>query len=205
MKNFVKSGDRITWPNATGAAVLSGDPVTVNRRTAVACLDIANGASGALATRGVFEFDKETGKTLAQFDDVYWDATAKKVTSDKDLGAATPAAAEGNTGSSGTIAAAVVGAAKAGVYHVTCIEPATNAGTFLVEDPDGIEVGVATVAVEFVGGGLTFTITDATDFVAGDAFTITVAAGSSAIGFAAEAAGSAATTAMVMIDSAVAL
>ena len=44
-------------------------------------------------------------------------------------------------------------------------------------DPDGVLVGVATVAVEFTTQ-LTFTIADATDFVAGDRFTITVAAGS---------------------------
>ena len=205
MKNYVKDGDRITWTNSTGSAVLSGDPVTVGGRTAVACLDIADTASGALATGGVFEFDKETGKTFAQFADVYWDATAKKVTSDKDLGAATPAALAGNTGSSGTIASAVVGAAKAGVYHAICIEPATNAGAFLVTDPDGIEVGVATVGVEFVGGGLTFTITDATDYVAGDGFSIAVAAGNARIGFAAEAAGSSATLALVMINSCVSL
>jgi len=95
-------------------------------------------------------------------------------------GAATPAADAGNTADSGTIASAAVGAgAKVGVYRATCIEPATDAGKFLVEDPDGIQVGVATVAVEFVGGGLTFTITDGTgDFVSGDSFTITVAAGS---------------------------
>jgi hypothetical protein len=95
-------------------------------------------------------------------------------------GAATGAAVAGNTGGSGAITAspAVGAGAKAGVYHAVCIEPATNAGKFLVTDPDGITLGVATVAVEFVGGGLTFTIADATDFVSGDAFTVTVAAGS---------------------------
>ncbi|HBG07673.1 MAG: hypothetical protein A2075_09115 [Geobacteraceae bacterium GWC2_58_44] len=95
-------------------------------------------------------------------------------------GAATGAAAAGNTGGSGAIteAPAVAAGAKAGVYRAVCIEPGTNAGKFLVTDPDGIILGVATVAVEFVGGGLTFTIADATDFVSGDSFTITVAAGS---------------------------
>ena len=93
-------------------------------------------------------------------------------------GAATAAAVAGNTGT-GTIGAITVGAAaKPGVYRLTCIEPATDAGKFQVEDPDGIVVGVATVAVAFSGGGLGFTISDATDFVAGDSFTITVAAGS---------------------------
>jgi head decoration protein D len=95
------------------------------------------------------------------------------------LGAATPAAVAGNTGN-GTIASATVGVgAKAGVYRAVCIEPATDLGKFVIEDPDGITVGVATVGTQFVGGGLTFTVADgSTDFASGDAFTITVAAGS---------------------------
>jgi hypothetical protein len=86
------------------------------------------------------------------------------------------AALAGNTSGSGAITAAPAAtlAAKVGVHFAVCIEPATNAGKFLVFDPDGVCLGVATVAVEFVGGGLTFTIADATDFVSGDAFTITV-------------------------------
>lgn len=94
-------------------------------------------------------------------------------------GASASAADAGNTGN-GTITAnpAVGQAAKPGVYKVTCIEPATNGGKFAVEDPDGVIIGVATVGVEF-NTHLTFTIADgATDFVAGDSFTITVAAGS---------------------------
>lgn len=95
------------------------------------------------------------------------------------LGAATAEADAGNTGQ-GAMSAVVVGAgAKVGVYHLACIEPGAGAGKFLVEDPDGNVVGVATVAVEFSAGGLTFTIADGDpDFVAGDSFTITVAEGS---------------------------
>lgn len=93
-------------------------------------------------------------------------------------GTASAAAVAGNTGT-GTIGAITVGAAaKPGAYWLTCIEPATDAGKFQVEDPDGIAVGVATVGVAFSGGGLGFTIADATDFVSGDSFVITVAAGS---------------------------
>lgn len=95
------------------------------------------------------------------------------------VGAATAAAVGGNTGN-GTIGAVTVAAgAKVGVYRLVCVEPAANAGKFTVEDPDGVTIEVATVAVAFSGGGLGFTIADgATDFVSGDAFTITVAAGS---------------------------
>lgn len=91
------------------------------------------------------------------------------------IGAA--AAVAGNTGN-GTIGAVTAGAGlKEGTYRLVCIEPATNAGKFAVEDPDGVVVGVATVAVAFVGP-LNFTIADgATDFVSGDSFTVAVALG----------------------------
>jgi len=94
-------------------------------------------------------------------------------------GAATGAAVAGNTGNGTVTAAPAVGAAaKPGVYRLICIEPATDAGKFSVEDPDGILIGVATVGVQFTTH-LTFTIADgSTDFASGDAFTITVAAGS---------------------------
>ncbi|MEX0758050.1 MAG: head decoration protein, partial [Tistlia sp.] len=53
--------------------------------------------------------------------------------------------------------------------------PASNAGTFAVFDPAGVQIGTATVAVAF-DGQVKFTIADgATDFVAGDGFTVTVA------------------------------
>lgn len=94
-------------------------------------------------------------------------------------GTASASADAGNTGD-GTIGAITVGAAaKVGDYRLTLIEPATNLGAFQVEDPDGINIGTGVVGTEFDQGGLTFTLSDGgTDFVAGDAFTITVAAGS---------------------------
>lgn len=91
-------------------------------------------------------------------------------------GTAVGAAVSGNTGN-GTITAAptVAAGAKEGVYIVTILEPATNAGEFMLEDPDGVNVGNGTVAVEYDADGLTFTVADgSTDFAAGDQFTITV-------------------------------
>jgi len=92
---------------------------------------------------------------------------------------ASAAAAAGNTGD-GTMGAITVGAgAKVGDYVLTVIEPGTDAGDFIVEDPDGINVGGGDVASAFSGGGLSFTLADgAADFVAGDQIVITVAAGS---------------------------
>lgn len=92
--------------------------------------------------------------------------------------AAAGAAIAGNTGSSGAITAtpAVAAGSKLGVYKLFCIEPGTNAGKFIMHDPDGVALGIVTVAVEATLGGITFTIADATDFVSGDGFTITVTA-----------------------------
>lgn len=94
------------------------------------------------------------------------------------VGTATGAAVSGNTGN-GTITTVSVGsAAKAGIYQIICIEPGTNLGTFAVENPDGVTIGRALVGAAFEGE-INFTLTDgATDFVAGDRFTVTVAAGS---------------------------
>jgi hypothetical protein len=93
-------------------------------------------------------------------------------------GSATGAAVSGNTGNGAISAVSAGNAAKAGVYVATCIEPASNSGTFSVEDPDGVNVGTAVVGTPFAGP-VNFTIGDgSTDFVAGDRFAITVAAGS---------------------------
>ena len=95
------------------------------------------------------------------------------------VGASATVAAMANTGN-GTIGTVTLAAgAQAGAYFAYAIEPAANGGKFVVEDPAGKTIGIATVAVAFSAGGLTFTIADgSTDFVSGDSFTITVAAGS---------------------------
>jgi len=86
------------------------------------------------------------------------------------------AAVAGNTGNGvATLATpAVADGARPGVYQAICIEPASDAGTFEVFGPDGVSIGTATVGVAFTGE-VKFTIADgATNFVAGDAFKITV-------------------------------
>lgn len=97
---------------------------------------------------------------------------------DSEVFSAVAAARAGNTGNGTITPTPTVGVgAKAGVYTAQAFATASNAGKFRVEDPDGIEVGVATVGVAFNRGGLQFTIADgATDFVDGDTFEITVTA-----------------------------
>lgn len=85
------------------------------------------------------------------------------------------AADAGNAGA-GAITAepAVAAGAKQGAYKIVQVTAGAT-GAFNVFDPDGNFVGNGAVATEFVGGGLTFTITDpGTDPAIGDSYTVTV-------------------------------
>ena len=86
--------------------------------------------------------------------------------------------ATGNTGD-GTVTNVPItsGGVRVGRYTITIIEPATNAGVFTLEDPDGNEIGSGAVGVEYSANGLTFTVADgATDFASGDQLYIDVTA-----------------------------
>lgn len=91
-------------------------------------------------------------------------------------GAATATGFSTNTASVGAVGTITVGAsAKLGVHKLIVVEPTTDAGTFIVFDPDGLVVGKGQVASEFSAGGLTFTIADAAaNYAAGDGYHITV-------------------------------
>jgi hypothetical protein len=92
---------------------------------------------------------------------------------------AASAVAGANTGN-GVMGAITKGIlAKPGVYTLRIVEAAANAGAFEIKDPDGNVIGSGNVAVAFTSDHLNFTLADgATDFVVGDTFAITVAAGS---------------------------
>jgi hypothetical protein len=94
-------------------------------------------------------------------------------------GAATSAAKSGGNTGNGTMGSVTVAAdAQVGIYRLRVVEAASNAGQFQVIDPAGDVVGIGTVGVAFSGGGLSFTLADgSSDFVVGDGFDITVAAG----------------------------
>lgn len=113
--------------------------------------------------------------TLAAGNNLEAGAIVGKIT----LGAGSSAGGGGNTGD-GAMGAITVGAnAQVGDYVLTITKAAANAGDFQVVDPQGDVVGVGTVGAAFSGGGLSFTLADgAVDFVVGDTFTVTVAAGS---------------------------
>lgn len=97
------------------------------------------------------------------------------------IGAIAGVAAAGNTGNGALagVALAAAGVPKVGVYRVVCVEAAANSGRFLVEDPDGVLLGQYVVAAAAFNNQIAFTIADgAADFLAGDSFLITIAAGS---------------------------
>lgn len=97
-------------------------------------------------------------------------------------GTATSAAkAGGNTGNgllTVDVTTPVLAGAVPGIYVARCITAAANGGTFRVEDPDGFVLGDVLVGATFADR-IKFVIADgASDFIVGDGFDITVAAGS---------------------------
>lgn len=98
-------------------------------------------------------------------------------------GSATAAAKSGgNAANTGALTldatTPVLAGAKVGVYTVRCIAAASNSGTFRVTDPDGFVLGDVAVGATFAND-IKFAIADGTqDFIVGEGFDITVAAGS---------------------------
>jgi hypothetical protein len=104
------------------------------------------------------------------------------------LGAAASAAkAGGNTGT-GTFVldgvTPVLANAKAGVYTLRCIIAAANSGTFVLTDPKGVVVGEFIIPAGAgnnvaIANQIKGVLTDGgVDFIVGDGFDITIAAGS---------------------------
>lgn len=98
-------------------------------------------------------------------------------------GTAAATAWTGNTGDGAMGAITVSSGAKMGTYKLTIVEPAANAGTFIIQDPDGIILSKkGQVASAYSFGGLAFTLADgATDFTAGDGFDIAVGTASASV------------------------
>lgn len=65
-----------------------------------------------------------------------------------------------------------------GAYRIVCIEPGSNAGTFVVFDPQGVQLGTVVAGGSAFANQVRFAIADgAADFIAGDTFTLWVKAG----------------------------
>ena len=77
--NYKQPGETLTWTNATGAAVASGDVVvlgaTSNATLGVAMVDIPNGEIGEVCINGVFEVPKVAAAVFAQGESLVFDAS----------------------------------------------------------------------------------------------------------------------------------
>jgi predicted RecA/RadA family phage recombinase len=78
-QNHVQEGKIMTWTNATGTAVVSGEVIVVGALVCVALGAIANGAVGELAIAEVWNLPKEAPLVIAQGDVVYWDDTNNNI------------------------------------------------------------------------------------------------------------------------------
>lgn len=97
-------------------------------------------------------------------------------------GTATAAAKTGGNTGNGTCtmdgSTPVLAGAKVGVYTARAIAVDTDAATFEIKDPDGFVLGTVALGATWAND-IKFVIADgATDFIVGDGFDITVAAGS---------------------------
>jgi hypothetical protein len=81
----------------------------------------------------------------------------------------------GNTGNGAAPTITAAAGTPPGVYKMRIIEPGTNAGSFVISDPGGVDLGHGTVGVAFNIGGLSGTFPDGgTDYAAGDAWSMGV-------------------------------
>lgn len=127
MKNYVQEGDYLTITAAS--TISSGDGVMVGDLFGVAVTDIANGSTGVLATKGIYDIEKATdvGSGGTIWNPAYWDATQGKVT----------AIATGNT--------------QIGLFAETVLDAATAAQILLT--PVTGEKDVVTVSYRHAGAG----------------------------------------------------
>jgi len=84
MKNYVQKGENITVTAA--AAATSGAGVLVGNLFGIAAGDAAIGEDLDLVTVGVFTMPKVATDVIAVGAPVYWDDSAKLVTTDDDTG-----------------------------------------------------------------------------------------------------------------------
>lgn len=79
MKNRIQNGKSIDYVNGTGALISGGALIVFGVLFGVAVADIPDTETGAVELQGVFELPKAAG-VITQGAKVYWDATAKNVT-----------------------------------------------------------------------------------------------------------------------------
>lgn len=87
--NYVQAGDVIQY--TAGADITAGSVVKIGALLGVALTDIANGATGSVAIRGVFTVPKVSAAVIAQGERLVWDVSAASGAGEFDDSAASPA------------------------------------------------------------------------------------------------------------------
>ena len=75
MNNLVRDGGSQEWTNGTGSAVSAGGVVNLTDRIGIAAVDIANGATGTVYTKGVYKLLKKAATAFVAGADVDWDVS----------------------------------------------------------------------------------------------------------------------------------
>ncbi|MGE3333628.1 MAG: head decoration protein [Rhodospirillaceae bacterium] len=133
-------------------------------------------AGGFLLSEANGELSRESG-TLLSGQNLVAGAIVGKITVAGASASAVSGTGNGAFALDGTTP--VLAGAIAGDYKVECIAAATNGGEFAVKDPNNTVIGFYKVGAAAFATQIKFTIADGgTDFVTGDVFTVTVAAGS---------------------------
>lgn len=99
-RNFVYDGEHFNY--TAGATITNGDLVVMTDMVGLALSGATSGQTIAVRTEGVAELTKVTGDTITQGQIVYWDNSAKKITT----------TASGNTRAGNAYAAAGNGVTK---------------------------------------------------------------------------------------------
>lgn len=78
MKNFIEMGD--AWTVTAPATIVSGQFLLIGTKWGVAVGDAASGAPAVLNRKGVFEIAKVSAQAWTVGAAIYWDDTAKNMT-----------------------------------------------------------------------------------------------------------------------------
>jgi predicted RecA/RadA family phage recombinase len=73
---YIQDGDTIQY--TAGANITAGTVIKMGNTLGVALVDIANGATGSVALKGVFTVPKVTAAVIAQGEILTWDVSAGK-------------------------------------------------------------------------------------------------------------------------------
>lgn len=85
MDNAVGPGNTVRYTNNTSSAIAANDVVVIGVHIGIAPSDIAVGAEGILCTEGEYELAATSAETWSLGDQLYWNATTEKLTTEASL------------------------------------------------------------------------------------------------------------------------